>query len=506
MDIGLISIPPIETKKKHDRILPFSSSTNYGLLSIATYLTRLGFSSKVFDPIIWENEATIGCILEWVRNCSPKYLALSCISGFSYPALKILSREIKKTYPDIPIIAGGKDHLALIANKAIYECPEVDVIVLGEGELPLAEILESGFSSAKMELLEGISHIVFKGQKEESTSNKKESSHGIENLQPLDFSLYENFYQHPPCIEVGRGCPYRCSFCPNDKQRVLKKPPKEIILEAKQLAHLYNLSNLFLYFQTPIFLMSDEELINLKYHRDKSNLNFTWRTQTRVDYLSTEKLKLINKAGGRVIDLGLESGSEEMLAAMQKTSSPTEYLSKASAILFSAYEENITLKINILFYAGERRKTLLDTFKFLENHSGLNWTLSAYPLLIYPGTLLENSIDHHLKTHGGSKICSQMWNERGLIPINPSNDFNYEEMQRLGVLFGKSFQTAEKYFSERRYGYYRPNVAFDEFQAHIESVELDLLPFSKNEDDMFIHRNILRSILDGNYANSSNWS
>jgi radical SAM superfamily enzyme YgiQ (UPF0313 family) len=366
--------------------------------------------------------------------------------------------------------------------------------------------LERGFSRSNLKILEGIDLLVFKGQKEKPTSRNAKSSPGIESLQSLDFSLYETFHQHPPCIEVGRGCPYGCSFCPNDRQHVLKKSPEEIILEAQQLTTLYNSNDLFVYFQTPMFLMSDVELKTLKDLKDKRKLDFTWRTQTRVDYLSADKLKLISQAGGRVIDLGLESGSEEMLAAMRKTTSPAEYLSKASDVMFSADKENVTLKINLLFYAGERRETLLDTFKFLERHSDLSWTLSAYPLLIYPGTALENSIDPYLETHGGSKVCSQEWDERCLVPINPSKEFNYEEMQRFGVLFGKSFQTSSKYFKERRYGYYRPNVTFEEFQAHIESIGLDLLPCSIDKEDMLLHRNALKSILEEYYANSANWS
>ena len=505
MDIGFISAPPIETKKKHDRLLPFSSSLNYGLLSLASHLNNYGFCSKVFDPRIWEKEETIKNVLKWIQCNQPEYLGISCISGFSYPALKILSREIKKSFPYIPIIAGGKDHIALIANRAIIECPEIDVIVLGEGELPLLNILKSGFSRSSMESLERIDHIVFNGQKNNQSIAPKKTVN-IEHLPSFNFNLYENYHQHPPCIEVGRGCPYKCSFCTNDRQKILKKSPDEIISEAKQLSSIYNSNELFLYFQTPMFLMDNSELETLNYLRDKHNLGFTWRMQTRVDYLSSENLNLIYRGGGRVIDVGLESGSEEMLVAMNKTLNPAEYLSKASEVMLSAHKENITLKLNLLFYVGERHETLLETFMFLDKHADLGWSISAYPLLIYPGTLLENSIIPLLKKHGGSKVCDPKWKERDLVPINPSSEFNYEEMQQLGVLFGKAFQTSEVYFKERRYGYFRPNVTFEEFQAHIGNIGNEDLPCSKDKEDMLLHREVLKSILDKNYANSANWS
>ena len=505
MDIGFISVPPIETKKKHDKIFPFSSSINYGVLSLATHLKEYGFSSKVLDPGIWKERLTIELVLEWIRKNKPKYLALSCISGFSYPGFKILSREIRKVYPEIPIIGGGKDHLALIAYRALSECPEVDVIVQGEGEVPLVALLKSGFSNSHLNALEGIKHIAFRGQKGKPVLNK-EKSPTIEKLKPLDFNLYENFRNHPPCIEVGRGCPFKCSFCSNDRNVILKKSPAEIIREAKSLSELYSSNDLFLYFQTPMFSMSDEELKTLAAFRNENELDFNWRAQTRVDYLSRDKLKLIYQAGGRVLDLGLESGSEEMLAAMNKTKSPVEYLSKASEILNAADQEQITLKINLLFYAGERRSTLLETFKFLEAHTDLSWTLSAYPLLIYPGTSLEKTIDPLLKAHGGTKVTSQDWNERVLVPVNPSSEFSYEEMQQLGILFGKSFQTSKMYFQERRYGHYRPNVSFQDFLEHLQMIDFELLPCSRDKQEMLFHRSTLKSILEKKYEDSVNWS
>ncbi|MCK4623341.1 MAG: B12-binding domain-containing radical SAM protein [Desulfuromonadales bacterium] len=505
MDIGLIASPLIKTKKMQDRMFPFAASLNYGLLSLATHLVNQGFSAKVFDPREWRGGKAVQQTLAWIREHQPQFVAISCISGFSYPAFKILVREVRKTFPDIPIIAGGKDHLALIAERAMKECPEIDVLVKGEGELPLVAIMERGLTVSNTENLRGIPNVILRDNLLNTGTISHDDLVEFDSFLPLDFTLHENFILHPPSIEVGRGCPFKCSFCPNDRKKILKKDPGDIVKEAKKLSALYNTKKLLMYFQTPMFLMSDKELSKLKALRNAMGLSFEWRTQTRVDYLSPEKIELIGQAGGRVVDLGLESGSEEMLGAMCKTENPAKYLSAASDILHAAERSRVAIKLNILFYAGERRKTLLETFDFLEKHAGLKWTLSAYPLLIYPGTLLESSIEPMLKKYGGSVVQTYEWQEQHLIPVNPSEEFSYQEMQRLGILFGKAFQTSDEYFNERRYGYYRPGVTYGEFLKHAEHIGFEDLPCSIDKEDMLLNRRTLKSILENTYANCTDW-
>lgn len=506
MDIGLIATPLIKTKKKQDRVFPFATSLNYGLLSLATHLVAQGFSAKVFDPCEWRDGQAVQETLAWIREHQPQSVAISCISGFSYPAFKILVREVKKSFPNILIIAGGKDHLGLIAETAMKECPEIDVIVKGEGELPLVAIMQRGITVSNTEELKDIHNVILKDTPRNIAANQYDDRLELDHLLPLDYTLYENYPLHPPCIEVGRGCSFRCSFCPNSRRKIIKKNPMGIVKEAKKLSSLYNTKELLIYFQTPMFLMSDKELLTLKDLRKTMDLSFKWRTQTRVDYLSPEKLEIIGQAGGRVIDLGLESGSGEMLISMQKTKDPENYLSIASSLLHAAEKSQVTIKLNILFYAGERRKTLIDTFDFLEKHAELKWTLSAYPLLIYPGTSLEHTIAPILKKHGGSIVKTHEWQEQHLAAVNPSREFSYQDMQLLGILFGKAFQTSEEYFNERRYGYYQPGITFEEFSKQAEIVGFDVLPCSRDKEEMFLNRQNLKSILEEDYANCINWS
>jgi hypothetical protein len=69
-------------------------------------------------------------------------------------------------------------------------------------------------------------------------------------------------------------------------------------------------------------------------------------------------------------------------------------------------------------------------------------------------------------------------------------------MQYLGILFGKAFQTSETYFNERRHGYYRPGITYDDFIRSASEVGYGCLPCSPNETDMLQSREKLRALLE----------
>ena len=115
------------------------------------------------------------------------------------------------------------------------------------------------------------------------------------------------------------------------------------------------------------------------------------------------------RPGAAVFDLGFESASPEILGLMKKAEHPAEYLSKAKAVLAAAKDAGLIIKLNILFYAGDRRSTLLETFDFLSENEELIHSISAYPLLVCPGTGLAESIEPTLKAHGGAICFESEW-------------------------------------------------------------------------------------------------
>jgi radical SAM superfamily enzyme YgiQ (UPF0313 family) len=276
---------------------------------------------------------------------------------------------------------------------------------------------------------------------------------------------------------------------------VRKKPVELIVKEATRLAAGYETAELPVYFETPMFAMSDEELALLKRTRSATGAVFTWRTQTRVEYLTPRRLDRLYAAGLRVVDVGLESASPASLARMNKTRSPSRYLEAASAALRAAAEVGVIVKLNVLFYVGETRETLAETFDFLDAHGGVISAVSAYPLLLYPGSDLETTIASALEEFGGSLVVDPEWAARRLTPVNPSRDYSYDRLQDIGASFGQSFQNIATYYKQRRYGYLPPRMSYDDFLGAITRAASEVFPFSLTKEQQRTARSRLRVAL-----------
>jgi hypothetical protein len=104
---------------------------------------------------------------------------------------------------------------------------------------------------------------------------------------------------------------------------------------------------------------------------------------------------------------------------------------------------------------------------------------------------------------GGSLLNTNEWVSRHLIPVSPSLDFTYEELHEVGILLGKSFQTAETFYLQKSQGYYSPGTTYREFEKSAVKHNIRKLPFSWNEDGMIRSRQELSRILLGKIKKST---
>jgi radical SAM superfamily enzyme YgiQ (UPF0313 family) len=251
----------------------------------------------------------------------------------------------------------------------------------------------------------------------------------------------------------------------------------EVIKDVKTINKLYKTNESTIYFETPMFMFDTGEIDALVDIRQREELKFTWRTETRVEYLDKQPVDKLAMAGLRVVDLGLESASPEILLRMKKTSTPDSYLKAATGVLKKAFESGIIIKLNLLFYIGETRNTLSETIAFLDSNRDYIQSISAYPFILYPGVRDNQDIQTQLSQHGGSFDTSREWEERHLIAVNPSVEFSYAELQHIGKLFGQSYQSINTFFDQKRFGYLSPGISFSEFKTQAEHFGIERFPF-----------------------------
>ena len=118
-----------------------------------------------------------------------------------------VARELKKLNPDIKIVLGGPEVSYDYQN--IISLPEVDFIIVGEGEIPFTE-----FVNAYPNVSE-IGNLVHKvnGEIKFIPSPTIFDLENYASINPYKNDASEDLYNKVCYIETSRGCPYKCEFC-----------------------------------------------------------------------------------------------------------------------------------------------------------------------------------------------------------------------------------------------------------------------------------------------------
>ncbi len=115
-------------------------------------------------------------------------------------------------------------------------------------------------------------------------------------------------------IKVSRGCPYHCFFClatPVSGAKVRMRSAENIIAEIKECVEKYNIKNFL--FWSDIFNINRDWTIDLCKKIIESGLKITWSANTRANTMDDEMASYMYKSGCRLVSIGVESGSQEIL-------------------------------------------------------------------------------------------------------------------------------------------------------------------------------------------------
>ncbi len=241
-------------------------------------------------------------------------------------------RVIKKILPWITTVLGGW-HASGIPVQALRECPTLDIVVKGEGEETMNELVEA---IANHRDIAGIQGIVFRNACGEIVENPDRPL--IKNLDDLPFparhllpmeaykkrgfdtsGVYFKRDRYISGIVSSRGCTGRCIFCGDHtiyKHSCRLRSPENVVAEIKQVMKQFKVTIFF--FQDAHFTQSPTRAKRICELIIKENLNIIWACSARVDTVNEELLHLMKRAGCARIGYGVESGSPRMLKLMNK--------------------------------------------------------------------------------------------------------------------------------------------------------------------------------------------
>ena len=334
-----------------------------GILAVATPLMRAGYSVQLIDSTITPNFKKR--VLEEVRDAV--CLAISLVTGPMIRETVEIARAVKLWKPDFPIVLGGW-HPSLLPKQTL-ESPYIDIVVRGQGEDTLLEVVQHIEARASLDLVPGIG---FKRDRRLHFTSER-PLRPIVDLPPkayhlADFDAYERSCGRRWAMYISSlACPFNCSYCTNAgvygrKWNAL--PPGQFVEETVDLTRRYGLEMLW--------VVDDNFLVDLDRARHiaeglvRAEADFNWSIQATTNLtarLTYEDLKLLRRSGLHQICQGVDSGSEKILKLMNKTFQDFDSIYESAARCLHA---GIRPSFNIIFaYPGEGKKERRETIDFM---------------------------------------------------------------------------------------------------------------------------------------------
>jgi anaerobic magnesium-protoporphyrin IX monomethyl ester cyclase len=334
-----------------------------GILAVATPLLRAGYTVRLIDSTITPNYKKR--VLDEVKDAI--CLCVSLVTGPMIRETVEIARAVKEWNAAFPVILGGW-HPSLLPKQTLEaEC--VDIIVRGQGEDTLLELVQHLESHSAIDLIAGIGY----KRNEKLFLTPERPLKPIVDLPPkayhlADFDAYERSCGRRWAMYTSSlACPFDCAYCTNGgvygrKWNAL--PPEQFVAETVDLTERYALELLW--------VVDDNFLVDLDRARliaeglVRANAGFKWSIQATTNLtarLSPEDLKLLRRSGLHQICQGVDSGSPKILKLMNKTFQDFDDIYACAARCLRA---GIRPSFNIIFaYPGEGQKELRETVSFM---------------------------------------------------------------------------------------------------------------------------------------------
>ena len=278
-------------------------------------------------------------IENYLKTGEFKYFGSTVMPGPQLKQAIPFTKKIKETFPYVITIWGG--YFASNQYKVSLESGYVDYIINGPGDNTFPELLTALETNNFISIKE-IKNLIYRNEKREIIKTAVEALLDQDSLPKFPYDFLNTFYPVKNYLaktfmgnktlsyHSSMGCPFTCSFCavvPIYNARWKGMSANRIYEDVKYFKEKYQIDAIE--FHDNNFFTSKKRV--LEFSELILNDNISYWGEGRIDTInmySDEELKLMRKAGCKMIFLGAETGNDEILKKMNKGGTQTGQMIK----------------------------------------------------------------------------------------------------------------------------------------------------------------------------------
>jgi len=364
-----------DDEKEREIMKPYPT---LGLLYLSSYLRRAGFEVELFDTTFAERADL------WARlDRDPGVVGVYTNLMTRRPVLDLISAAKSRGWT---VVLGGPESANYPPEYLAYGA---DVVVVGEGEETMAELLPA-LARGGPHRLHGVAGTVFRDETGAVVHNAERAQ--IPDLdsvpwpdrEQLDQQRYvEVWRSHHGMGSVNlitaRGCPYKCRWCSHAVFGFThrRRDPLDVAAEVEHIRDRWQPDQVW--YADDVFTINHRWLFDYAAELERRNLRLPFETISRADrMMKDEVLATLARMGCYRIWIGSESGSQRILDAMERgvTAEQVQWATKA------AQRHGIQVGMFLMWgYDGETVDDIAATIEHVKKaNPDVFFTTVAYPI------------------------------------------------------------------------------------------------------------------------------
>ena len=325
------------------------------LLYLAASLRARGHAVKIMD--LYAKPRPEAEVVDLVGDYAPDAVGFASYTA-NINEVSVLAAAIKARFPSVMTLVGGI-HASYLTAITLAD-PALDMVVIGEGEETLAELMDALAAGRDPG---GVAGLAFKKDGKVVLTPKRPQIPDINTIPWPAWDLV-NFIEYylastravtdRPAFSVMsmRGCAYNCSFCSHSfcYKEVKLRNPADFVDELQFLKENHGIEEF--QFEDSTFTCLPDRVREICALIVARGLDITWNCNIRADNMTDDLFAAMSEAGCRRVLMGVEAGTQDILNSMRKG------ITLDQARRAVTWAKNHGIRVNAAFLIGTPGETL----------------------------------------------------------------------------------------------------------------------------------------------------